>query len=268
MPIVDLGAAEIEYRDTGGEGPPILFLHGALVDGSLWDPVVDLLPGRRCVVPTLPLGSHTIPARHRSALTPEGVADLIADLIERLYLEDVTVVANDTGGALAQLLVTRRPQHIARLVLTPCDALEVFPPALFKPLFALGRVPPLLAAGLQPLRIRPVRRLPIAFGWLSKRVTDETLDRWVRPVLADRRILQDGAHLVRHCDPRITLDLAPRLREFEGEVILAWAAEDRCFKVELGRRLAAQFRAATFVEISDSYTFVSIDRPDELARLL
>jgi pimeloyl-ACP methyl ester carboxylesterase len=266
--IVDLGAVELDVNDTQGDGPPVLFLHGALVDGSLWDPVVERLPDRRCIVPTLPLGSHTIPARLRSSLTPQGVADLIADLIERLYLRDVTVVANDTGGALAQLLVTRRPEHVARLILTPCDGLEVFPPALFKPLFAAGRFPPLLWAALQPVRFPPARRLPVAFGWLSKRVSDETLAQWVGPVLADRRILHDGAYFVRHCGPEITLDLAPRLRDFDGEVIFAWAAEDRCFKVELGRRLAAQFRAATFVEIEDSYTFVSIDRPDELARLI
>ena len=125
-----------------------------------------------------------------------------------------------------------------------------------------------MAAGLAPLRFAPARRLPIAFGWLSKRVSDETLERWVRPILSNREILLDGAHFVRRCGPSVTLDVAPRLRDFEGEVLFAWAAEDRCFPVSLGRRLAAQFRAATFVEIADSYSFVPIDAPDELARLL
>ncbi len=128
----------MQLRDTGGDGPPVLFLHGAFVDGSLWDPVVDLLPGRRCLVPTLPLGSHVDPVADRSVLTPFGVVDLIADEIARLGLTDLTVVGNDTGGALAQLLVVRRPEGISRLVLTPCDALEVFPPTVFKPLFAPG----------------------------------------------------------------------------------------------------------------------------------
>jgi pimeloyl-ACP methyl ester carboxylesterase len=153
-------------------------------------------------------------------------------------------------------------------VLTPCDALEVFPPALFVPLFRLGHVPPLLSAFLQPLRLPPARRLPIAFGWLSKRVSDEMLERWVRPALSNGEILRDAAHFVRHVSPEITLDVAPRLRAFDGEVVLAWAAEDRCFGVELGRRLAAQFRAARFVEIEDSYTFVSVDRADALAPLV
>ena len=177
----------MDVRDTGGDGPPIVMLHGALVDGSLYDAVVERLPDRRCIVPELPLGSHTTPVKDRSKLTPEGVADMVADLIEELDLRDVTLVGNDTGGALAQLVITRRPERIAKLVLTPCDALETFPPALFKPLFWLGRVPPLLSAGLQPLRFKPVRRLPIAFGWLSKRVSDETLERWVRPVAQQPR---------------------------------------------------------------------------------
>src|SRR3954469_14161467 len=132
------------------------------VDGTLWADVVPLLGDRRCVVLELPLGAHRTPAADRSAVTPVGVADWVAGELERLDLRDVTLVGNDTGGAIAQLLVTRRPERIAKLVLTPCDALEVFPPALFVPLFRLGRVPLLLAAGLQPLRFPPARRLPIA----------------------------------------------------------------------------------------------------------
>ncbi len=202
MPIVPLGPLDLDVRDTGGDGPPVLFLHGALVDGSLYDPVVDLLPGRRCIVPTLPLGSHTIPVRDRSALTPTGVADLVADLIEHLDLQDVTVVANDTGGAIAQLLVTRRPERIAKLVLTPCDALEVFPPLIFKGLFALGRFPTALSVAVAPMRLAPLRRLPIAYGWLSRRATDETLARWAGPALGDREILRDIAHFLAHVSPK------------------------------------------------------------------
>jgi pimeloyl-ACP methyl ester carboxylesterase len=257
---------DLEVRDTGGAGPPILFLHGALVDGTLWDGVVELLAGRRCLVPTLPLGSHTVPVQDRAALTPAGVVDMIAELIARH--EDVTVVANDTGGALLQLLLARRPAGIAKVVFTPCDGLEVFPPAIFKPLFGLGRFPPLLAAGLAPMRFAPARRLPIAFGWLTKRASDELLARWIRPALTNYEIVRDASHFLRHVSPELLLDAAPKLGAFAGEVVFAWAAEDRVFPVELGRRLAAQFRAATFVEIPDSYSFVPVDRPDALAPLI
>ena len=258
----------MEFRDTGGSGPTVMFLHGLLVDGTLWDAVVDRLPDHRCVVPSLPLGSHTVPVADRSVLTPVGVADLVADLLDELDLNDVTVVASDTGGAIAQLLVTRRPARVARLVLTPCDALEVFPPALFVPLFKLGRVPLVLSLFLQPLRIPAARRLPIAFGWLTKRASSELLAGWAAPVLSDREILLDAAHFARHVSPDITLDVAPRLRSFSGEVVLAWPPEDRCFPVELGRRLAAQFSNARFVEVDDSYSFVAVDQPDVLAGLI
>jgi pimeloyl-ACP methyl ester carboxylesterase len=79
---LDLSAGTIEYEDTGGSGPVVLFVHGLLVGGTLWRKVVAQLDGFRCVVPTLPLGSHPEPMRDRSALTPVGVADLLAEFIE------------------------------------------------------------------------------------------------------------------------------------------------------------------------------------------
>ena len=190
----------MELRDTGGDGPPVLFLHGALVDGSLWDPVIDLLGGRRCLVPTLPLGSHTSPVADRSLLTPLGVTQMIAELLDSLDVSEVTVVGNDTGGGLMQLLVTSRPERISKLVFTNCDALEVFPPWMFKPMFWLGRSPLALEAVVAPMRIPAARRLPIAFGWLTKRASDETLARWVHPALSDREILRDVAHFIAHTD--------------------------------------------------------------------
>src|SRR3954453_6358500 len=180
----------MELRDTGGDGRPVVMLHGLFVDGSLWDRVLERLPDRRCIVLELPLGSHTAPVPDRSLLTPAGVADLVADEIERLHLRDVTLVGSDTGGTIAQLVITRHPERISKLVLCPCDALEVFPPAIFKPLFAAGRFPPLLSAFLQPMRFLPARRLPIAFGWLTKRADDETLARWGTPSLRNGGVVR------------------------------------------------------------------------------
>src|SRR3954469_6327568 len=162
---------------------PIVFLHGLLVNGSLWEDVVALLPGRECVVLELPLGAHAAPFADRRAVTPVGVADWVAGELARRDLRDVTLVGNDTGGGIAQLVVTRHPERIAKLVLTPCDALEIFPPAVFKPLFLAGRSTLSLSAFLQPLRLPFARRLPIAFGWLTKRARDETLAGWSAALL-------------------------------------------------------------------------------------
>jgi len=247
---------------------PIVFLHGVMVDGTLWDDVVALLPDRECVVLELPLGSHVEPVGDRATLTPAGVAAWIVSELERRDLREVTLVGCDTGGMLAQLVVTQDASRIARLVLTPCDALEVFPPALFKPLFSLGHVPLLMSAFLQPMRFTPARRLPIAFGWLTKRVDRDRLRRWGTPALRDVEILRDAAHFAAACSPSVTLDVAPKLRAFEGEVVIAWPPEDRCFPIELGYRLAALFPDARVVEVEDSYSFVPVDRPDVLAALI
>jgi pimeloyl-ACP methyl ester carboxylesterase len=259
---------DIPLRDTGGDGPPVLFLHGLLVDGSVWDAVVDRLPGHRCLVPELPLGSHTTPFPDRSRLTPEGVADLAAGVLDELGLDDVTLVASDTGGALAQLIVTRRPERIGRLVLTPCDAFETFPPPLFKLLFVLGRTAFGLNFGIQPLRVKLGRRLPIAYGRLTKRGSDELLKRWIAPALGESRVRKDVAHFIRHCSPSITLDAAAKLPAFDRPVTIAWPPGDPAFPFSLAERLSRTFPHAELVEVADSLAFVSVDQPDVLARLV
>ena len=261
-------AVEIALRDTGGDGPVVVFLHGLLVDGSLWDAVVERLPGHRCLVPGLPLGSHTAPFADRSRLTMEGVADLVGDLLDELGVGDVTVVGNDTGGAIAQVLVTRRPERVGRLVLTPCDAFEVFPPPLFKPLFLLGRTALGLNLGIQPLRTSLGRRLPIAYGKLSKRASDEQLERWIAPALSSRRVRADVAHFLRHAKPSVTLDAAARLPAFGKPATIAWAPDDPAFPFAVARRLARVLPRAELIELADSRAFVPVDAPDELARII
>jgi pimeloyl-ACP methyl ester carboxylesterase len=259
---------DIPLRDTGGDGPPVLFLHGLLVDGSVWDPVVERLPGHRCLVPELPLGSHTAPFPDRSRLTPQGVASLAADVLDELDLTDVTLVGSDTGGALAQVIVASRPERVGRLILTPCDAFETFPPPLFKLLFVMGRSAAGLNFGIQPLRFSFGRRLPIAYGRLTKRASDDLLERWIAPALREARVRQDTAHFIRHCNKSITLDAAAKLPAFEQPVTIAWPPDDPAFPFSLAQRLSRTFPRARLVEVADSLAFVSIDRPDVLARLI
>src|SRR5919204_1140654 len=152
---IQLSAGTIQYEDTGGDGPVIVFVHGLLATGALWAPIVPGLSDRaRCIVPELPLGAHRVPMKPDADLSPRGVARLIAELIEKLDLRDVTIVANDTGGAISQLLVTEHPQRIAKLVLTPSDAFEDFFPKEFRPLQWLSHIPGALHVGMQPLKIK------------------------------------------------------------------------------------------------------------------
>src|SRR5262249_3108226 len=147
-------------------------------------------------------------------------------------LENVTLVANDTGGAIAQLTSANHPDRIGRLVLTNCDAFENFLPPAFRPLQWAARVPGGLTAALQGMRFAPLRRLPIAFGWLIKRAFDGAPARdWVEPYLSNRGIRRDAIKVLRGISPTYTLEAAERLTSFDRPVMLAWAVEDRFFKL-------------------------------------
>ena len=266
---IELKQGTVHYRDRG-QGRAIVFVHGLLVNGLLWRKVTAALePEFRCIAPDWPLGSHPEPLGAGADASPRGVAQLIADFLEALSLDDVTLVANDTGGAIAQLVVTERPERVGRLVLTPCDAYENFLPPAFRPLQWAARVPGLLTAAFQGTRIPALRRSPLGFGMLTRRpIPDEVLAEWVRPYLRDPGVRRDTLRFLRAIDTRDTLAAAPRLRDFDGPALLAWAPEDRFFKIEFARRLADEFRDARLVPIADSYTFVPEDQPERLAELI
>ncbi|MDQ3935140.1 MAG: alpha/beta hydrolase [Actinomycetota bacterium] len=266
---VDLSAGRIRYRDVG-EGPPVVFVHGVLVNGTLWRNVVPELEGEfRCIAPDWPLGSHTIPMKPDADLTPTGLADLIAEFLDSLDLRDVTLVGNDTGGALTQVVATRRPERIGRVVLTPCDAFDNFLPPMFKGLQLLARVPPLLTLFVQPLRLRPLRRLPIAFGWLTKRaIPAEVETEYARPFFGKREVRRDTCKVLRGIDTRYTQEAAEKLRSFDKPVLLAWATEDKVFPLEHAKRLAELIPDSRVVEIPDSYSFVPEDQPKRTAEAI
>jgi pimeloyl-ACP methyl ester carboxylesterase len=271
MPELHLPQGTIHVRDTGDRGgPAIVFVHGLLVDGTLWRKVVPRLEGEfRCVWPDWPLGSHPTPMRPDADLSPRGVAHIVAGALEALGLDDVTLVGNDTGGAICQLVVTEHPERIARLVLTDCDAFDNFLPPLFRPMQLLARIPGALTAAVQPLRLRPLRRLPIAYGMVTKRPIEHAVtDAWLRPFFTQRDVRRDTTKLLRGISRRDTLAAAERLFGFDRPALLAWAREDRAFPVEHARRLAAILPQGRVEEIADSLTFVPEDQPEVLARLI
>ncbi len=268
---VELGPGTVAYSDSGPpDGPPIVLVHGAFVDGTLWRKVVPGLEDTfRCIVPDLPLGSHRTPMREDADLSPYGLAKLLADFIAVLELEDVTLVGNDTGGAICQITTTRHPDRLGRLVLTPCDAYENFLPPAFRYLQALARVPGGIATVAASMRIPAVRRTPLAFGWLAKRpIPGEVLASWTAPITSDRKIRRDARKVLRGISKRYTLEAATKLREFNGPAMLAWATEDRFFKPAFAERLAADIPGSRLDWIEDSRTFVSEDQPERLAGLI
>ena len=266
---VELPGGRVTYRERGA-GPPVVFVHGLLVNADLWRAVSPAVAqaGYRCIAPDWPLGSHRV-AVPGADLSPPGVAQLIANLLEKLDLRDVTVVANDTGGALVQLLMVNAPDRVGRVVLTSCDCFEWFFPPVFAFLPPLARVPGAIWALTQLLRIRVLHRLPIAFGWVSKRpVPPEVVDSYLLPSRTDPAVRRDLTRFLRGVNKSHTLAAAAELPGFDKPVLLAWAEQDRLFPLKLAHRLEKLLPQATFVGVGDSYTFIPEDQPAVLTDLI
>jgi pimeloyl-ACP methyl ester carboxylesterase len=262
-----LKQATIQYREFGPHDsahPPILFVHGILVDGRLWHPVAEGLGRRgfRCIVPTWPLGSHTVPVNEVTALSLSGVAGMINDAIVALDLSNVTLVGSDTGGGLCQLVVDTNPERIGRLVLTNCDAFDKCPPYPFDVAFRVLRGPISIKALFSLLRPRTLRHSPLGYGLLISQPDPDLTAAWLRPCLKDSRICRDLAALLRQVATADLTDVATRLPRFTKPVTLVWGQQDRCFSPSLGRRLAGCFSNPKLIEVPDAKTFVALDDPD------
>jgi pimeloyl-ACP methyl ester carboxylesterase len=266
MPQVKLPLATIDYRTLGPDDsihPPVVFVHGILVDHRLWLKVAEALAtkGFRCILPDLPLGSHRIPVDASAALTPHTVAETVHDFVTALGLGDVTLVGNDTGGGLCQLLIDAHPDDVGRLVLTNCDAFEKFPPFPFNAVFAAMRGPRSIRLLSQLMKIAALRRSPLGYGLLLQPGDDALTASWVEPMSTDPRIARNLATLLRGVAAMDLTDVATRLPRFAKPVTIVWGMADRCFTPSLGRRLAAVFPNAAMVAVPDARTFVALDAP-------
>jgi pimeloyl-ACP methyl ester carboxylesterase len=263
---VEIPAGAISYRDCGS-GPPIVFVHGVAVNGDLWRRVVPrLAAGHRCVTPDLPWGSHSIPLEPHADLSLPGMARITADFLEALDLQDVAIVANDTGGAVAQALVGGHPDRIARLVLTSCDAFEKFPPTPQKYLPVTARSRLLTWIVAYTAQFKPVQRLPTAYGFVTSRALPaDIMCSYTAPVRLNSGVRRDFRRMLRAVDTKYTVEAAARLIHFDKPALVLWAENDKIFPREHGRRLAELLPQGRFELIADSRTFIPEDQPQLLA---
>ncbi|MEU9192761.1 alpha/beta fold hydrolase [Streptomyces hundungensis] len=269
MPRITLSCGPIDYEDTGGEGPVLVFGHGLPMNETQWRKVVPLLDGYRCVLPTLPMGGHRQPMHPDADLSPRGVARLVGEFIERLGLGQVTLVLNDWGGG--QFLVSEEPgRHIARLVLVACEAFDNFPPGPARAMAQMCRVPGGVWFLTRLMRVPAIRHSRGGYGGMSLRgVPDEIMDDWFAPATRSRAIRRDFAKFATGAPGRRTLlAWSERLRDFDRPVLVVWATEDRMMPREHGRRLAELYPQGRLIEIADSSTLIPEDQPERLAQVL
>ena len=261
---IQLPQGTIRYHEAG-EGKPVVFVHGYLVDHRLWDGVVDRLSDRcRCIAPDWPLAAHEVAMNPAADLSPTGLARLIADFLTKLELEDVTIVGNDSGGAISQVLATTHPDRIGRLVLTNCDTHENFPPGPFKLMPPLAKLPGGMFAISLPFRIPAVTRAAFA-PFAKTKIPKDLIASWMAPAKSDSAVLRDAGKVTAGMNKRYTLEAAEKLHSSQLPIRLLWAPADRVFPISYAERLAGEAGNATLVKIEDAKTFVSLDQPERVA---
>ena len=266
---IDLPAGTIHYRESGPpDGRPVVFVHGFLVDDTLWADVPERLAeqGLRALAPTWPLAAHQTAMRPDADLSPRGIARVVLSFLEALDLHEVVLVGSDTGGAICQFVIDEDPSRVERLVLTNCDAFDTFPPFPFNLLFRLGRHPVPARLVLQPMRSGFLRNSRLGFGGLvRRRLSAEETRPWVEGYLTDPGVRRDVETFARGWRAQDLADVGSRLSRFERPVLICWARADPIVKIALGRRLADAFPDSRLVELDDALTFVSLDQPTRLA---
>lgn len=261
-----------------GRGRPVLMLHGAFVNGHLWDGVIEALPTDtevEVIVPDLPLGGHHRSLDRAADLSIPALATMVLAVADTAVadaetMEPITLVANDTGGALAQHLLATRPDRFSAALLTSTDAFDNFPPSYFRPLLVLLRWSlPMWAVG-KLLRWHAVRRLPIALGHLiHHRLPAAQAEELMGSLWRSRGARHDLRRFMIAVDPGITGAAAKRFHLFGGPVDIAWSADDHVFPPEHANRLAEAFpQGRRVADILDSGSLSPLDQPAQVAARL
>lgn len=269
---MNLPSGTIHYAEFGpADGEPVVFVHGFAVDGRLWEPSARILAehGLRCVVPTWPFGSHRTPMNPDADLAPPAAARIVGDFLTALDLHGVTIVGNDSGGAVTQLLVTTDASRISRLVLTNCDSFENFPPGIFKLLGKAAMIPGSSWVLAQSMRFEPFIRSPFGFGSVNaERQPIELLRSFLRPLIDDRAVRRDAMKFFGGADARDTLAAGARLPDLDLPALLVWGTEDTLFPVSDAERLRDALADATLVLVPGAKTLAPLDRPAAVAEAI
>jgi pimeloyl-ACP methyl ester carboxylesterase len=267
MPEVALPQGTIRFTEDGpAGGPPVLFVHGVFAGASLWAEVVPPLAaaGLRCIAPDWPIGAHRDP--FAADLSVTAMADVVAAFCSQLGLEDVTLVGNDSGGAICQHVVVRHPRRIGRVVLTNCEAFEQYPPRLLRPFIHVGA------------RDRGARAIAALFSvrataWplvapLARHTHLDRVRAWAEGIRRDPALRRTVVSFLRTVDVADSLEAGARLREFDGPALMVWGEGDPFFRPALGRRLAAAFADGRYAGIPGARCFVAWDEPGRVAGLI
>ncbi|MDD9971113.1 MAG: alpha/beta hydrolase [Myxococcales bacterium] len=250
-----------------GQGPTALFVHGVFVNGHLWDDVVDrVCHMRQCICPDL-LAHGQSRERSGADLSFAGHAAALAELLDALEVDQVDLVANDSGGGIAQILAARHPERIRSLTLTNCDTHDGWPPPAFLETHAQmagdGGPALLRALSANPALVRTSFASALEF---PERLDDDAIHRFIDPLVRDDDRISSLVEMFRAMNCQDTVEVEPQLRKLAAPALIVWGSADPFFDVHWAHWLRdALPNVRRLIDLPTGRLFLPLDRPDDLA---
>jgi pimeloyl-ACP methyl ester carboxylesterase len=268
---IDTASGPVGLVDVG-DGPPAVFVHGVGTSSHLWRAVIDRVVGaRRCIALDLP-GHGSTPLRADQDLTLGVLASFVADACDALGLADgIDLVANDTGGAVAQIVAARRPERLRTLTLTNCDTHDRVPPPAFLPIVQMARAG-LFAPMARRLLVDPARARRFGYGpgyQDPAMLSDELLRAWTEPLYGSVEAARGFQRLLAGLRPDDLLAVEPQLGRLTVPTLIVWGTDDRNFPLRDAHWLRETIPGAgEVVEVAGARLFFPDERAEEFAEHL
>jgi haloalkane dehalogenase len=253
-----------------GQGQAALFLHGYPLNGFQWRGALERLsPYRRCIAPDF-MGMGYTEARADQDLTPDSQADMLAALLDALQVDRVDLVANDSGGEMAQVFLARHMDRVRTLLLTNCDVDENNPPDLFKPMIAAARKGQLADIFLLPqLKDKSVARsskgIGVAFTH-PEAIADETVETYLGPLASSPLRKEQFNRYTVGVGANELVAVREKLKHFHGPARMVWGTGDPLFPVKWAEWLDRTLPGSQGVRcIEAANLFFPEEMPDVIA---
>jgi haloalkane dehalogenase len=231
----DLPMSRVAYIERG-KGPVALFLHGFPLNGYQWRGVIERLsPSRRCIAADFMGLGYTETPEHQD-ISPVAQAEMLAALLDHLKIDQVDLVANDSGGLVAQLFIAHYPSRVRTLLLTNCDVDENNPPDAFKPLIEAAKRGTVADKFIAPQvadknLARSDKGLGVAYTHPDK-LADDTIDCYFAPLVSSPVRKQQFVRYTVDFEPNLLIAIRPQLRQFNKPAHMVWATSDIFFDVK------------------------------------
>jgi pimeloyl-ACP methyl ester carboxylesterase len=268
---VQTPSGRISYTDEGS-GPVALFVHGVLLNGYLWRHQQAGLSDMRRTIAVDLLGHGDTEIEPTQDVSVLANATMLNEFLGALNIEKADVVGNDSGGGICQIFSALYPQRLRSLTLTNCDTHDNWPPEAFKPFVAMVKAGGLRTTLEAMLSNKAIYRSPDALAPAyehPEKVTDETIETFLRPfVITDQRT-RDLERFVNAFDNKYTVEVEPKLKTLTVPTLIVWGTDDVYFDLKWSEWLAKTIPGTKRrVELKDARIFFPEERAEEFNREL